>query len=359
MIGVALPAICLVSELPPPPGGMAVQAKLLGESLRRQGHVVLNAPTNALAHDSPWRRVKGVRGVLNMALYLARLAPACLKADCVHVFSSSYLGFFLFTMPAVVVGRALRKRVVIHFHGGAAREFLGRWGWLALPTFRAAHHVVVPSGFLGQMFREFGIAALEVPNILELGAFSFRPRVALRPRIMMSRHLAPVYNIGCGIRAFAAFRAHYPEATLMIAGGGSERSRMEALAAELGVAGAVTFAGDVANERMRALYDEHDIYLNTSRVDNQPVSILEALACGMPVVSTAVGGIPFMVAHGRDALLAPDDDAPALCELLLSLMRDPALAPRLAEAGRDRLRQYSWENVYRGHRVAYGAQDQP
>jgi glycosyltransferase involved in cell wall biosynthesis len=124
---------------------------------------------------------------------------------------------------------------------------------------------------------------------------------------------------------------------------------------DLGLGESVRFPGNVANDGMHALYDAADIYLNTSRVDNQPVSILEAFACGLPVVSTAVGGIPDMVTHGEDALLAPDDDPAALAGLLRALLRDGALAARLAQNGHRRMLAHSWENIYRQQGALYRA----
>jgi phenylacetate-CoA ligase len=348
-----LASICIVSELPPPPGGMAVQAQLLTENLRKQGHAVFNAPTNPLSHSSSLRRIKWVRGVLNLNLFLARLWGACRKADCVHILSHSYLSFILFTFPAVAVGKLLRKRVIIHYHGGAAEPFLRSWFWLARLAFESADAVVVPSRFLASVFEKFNIATVEVPNILELKAFPFRERSALRPRVIMARHLEPAYNAACGIRAFAILRGTFPDATLTIAGEGVEKAALVSLCVDLGISDCVNFAGNVANERMRTLYDEADIYLNSSRVDNQPVSILEAFACGLPVVSTAVGGIPYMVTHNVDALLAPDDDPAGLAAHMHTLLRDPALGERLIRNARGRIQEHSWERIYSKQSAIY------
>lgn len=349
----AKPAICIVSELPPPPGGMAVQAKLLGESLRAEGHAVYHAPTNALSHDSPWRRFRGLRGLVNFALFLARLWPACRQADCVHVFSNSYLSFFLFTFPAVAAGRALGRRVVLHYHGGSAEPFLARWYWLARWALGRAHVVAVPSGFLAAVFRRFDIDAVEVPNILRLSGLRFRDRVPLRPRVVMARHLEPDYNVGCGIRAFAALGETFGPGTLVIAGDGSERAALAALTKTLGVEGRVRFTGNVVNEAMGLLYDEADIFLNSSRVDNQPVSILEAFACGLPVVTTAVGGIPHLVTEGVDGLMAPDDDSTRLAARMRELLSDAELARRIVAQARQRIDTHEWSRIYDLYRTIY------
>lgn len=339
------PTVCLVAELPPPPGGTSIQAERLTQHLRAEGYRVLNVPTNALPARSVWRRVKGLRGVVNLACFLPRLR-AIRDSDVVHVFSHSYLSFFLFTAPAVAAARWLHKPVLLHYHGGGAASFLRRWSRLALPFLRAARAIVVPSAFLAEVFGRYGMRTHEVPNILDLAAYRFRERRALAPRVLMARHLEPVYNIGCGIRAFARVARHYPDAHLTVAGDGNERRRLEALCEALGVAQRVTFVGHIDHARMRALYDENDIFLNSSRVDNQPVSILEAFACGLPVVSTAVGGILHLAAHGRDALLAPDDDAPALAQHMLALLADPALGVKLAASGYRRVQRHAWTQIY-------------
>lgn len=341
----ARPAVCLVAELPPPAGGMAVQAERLSERLRAEGHTVFNIPTNALPTTSAWRRFRGLRGLANLACFLYRLR-AVGRGDVVHVFSHSYLSFFLFTAPAVAYARARRKPVVLHYHGGAAATFLRRWSKLALPFLRAARAVVVPSVFLAEIFRRHGIDTQEVPNVLDVAAFTFRERRPLTPRILMARHLEPVYNIGCGVRAFAHVAERYPHAHLTIAGDGSERRRLEALCESLGVRARVTFAGRVDHERMRVLYNENDILLNSSRVDNQPVSILEAFASGLPVVTTAVGGIPCMTTHGEDALHAPDGDAELLGRHMLTLLADPETATALVARARQRVQRHGWQRIY-------------
>ncbi|HET7158074.1 MAG TPA: glycosyltransferase family 4 protein, partial [Burkholderiales bacterium] len=101
----------------------------------------------------------------------------------------------------------------------------------------------------------------------------------------------------------------------------------------------------IDNERLQDLYKHADLFLNSSVVDNMPNSILEALASGVPIVSTDAGGIPFMVEHGKTALLVPPRDPDAMASAALALLDDPQHAARLAEAGVLLAQQYSWANV--------------
>ena len=120
-------------------------------------------------------------------------------------------------------------------------------------------------------------------------------------------------------------RKAFPDARLTIAGSGPERAKLEAMAKELGVADAVVFAGQIDNEHMPILYREADIALNPSLADNMPISILEALASGVPVVSTNVGGVPFLVEDGKTALLIPPGDPERMAEAMLRVLSDESL----------------------------------
>jgi glycosyltransferase involved in cell wall biosynthesis len=347
------PSVCIVCEMPPPAGGMSVQAERLGRHLRDEGHAVRHVRTNALAHGSPLRRVKGLRGLVNFAGYLAQLARGIPPSRIVHVFSHSYLSFWLFTLPAVAMGRALGKRVVVHYHGGSADEFLAGARRAVSAVLRRADALLVPSGFLVEVFARHGHAASELPNVMPLDRFAFRAREPLAPRILMARHLRSLYNPACGLRAFALFAAQRPEARLSIAGDGPERAALQALAGALGVRERVDFLGHLDQDRMREAFESHDVLLNSSRVDNQPVSLLEAFACGLPVVSTAVGGIPHMLRDGVDGLLAPDDSAATLAAQLARLFDEPGLATALARSARERVAAHDWTRVYPRLAAAY------
>jgi glycosyltransferase involved in cell wall biosynthesis len=123
-----------------------------------------------------------------------------------------------------------------------------------------------------------------------------------------------MYDIATALRAFAILRKRFPDSRMTIAGSGPEAGALRTLAAGLGIADAVNFCGTVDRNRMAELYRSASVVLNPSRVDNMPNSVLEAMASGAPVVSTNVGGVPFIVRDGATALLVPPGDAEAMAQ---------------------------------------------
>lgn len=341
-----LPSVCMVGELPPPMGGMAIQARKLSEGLRHEGHRVVNVRTNPLDHDSVLRRIRFLRGIVNAVWFLANLVRAVPRVECVHVLSNSGLSFFLFSAPAVVLGRLLGKRVVVHYHGGAAEAFLARWQVLVLPLLRRANAIVVPSEFLAGIFRRYDIMATELPNVIDLEGFAFRDRVPLEPLIIVARHLQPEYAVGVAIRAFAEVASDRPDARAIIAGDGEERSALQRLCEQLSITEKVRFVGNVPAHEMQSLYAMSHIYLNASRIDNQPVSILEAFAAGLPVVSSAAGGIPFLVTDGKNGLLAADGTHQSLAAHIRALLARPELAQSLVLNASASAQLHRWDAVY-------------
>ena len=326
-------------------GGQAVQAAALLAGLRSDPGVhadflPINPPFPA--PFGPLRRVKYLRTVLNTLLYTASLLRLR-RYDVVHVFSASYYSFLLAPTPVLLAARLWRKPVVLHYHSGEAEDHLARWK-SAIPLIRLAAAVAVPSRYLVDVFDRFGLPARPIFNLVELDRFPFRARGSLRPVFLSNRNLEPMYNVACVLRAFAEIQRRYPEARLTVAGDGSQRRSLEALAEQLGLR-QVEFVGRVSPERMPELYRAADIYLNASEIDNLPGSIIEAWAAGLPVVTSNAGGIPYLVEHGQTGLMVACGDHAALASQALRLLDDPELAAGLSRRARRQAEQFTWDTV--------------
>jgi glycosyltransferase involved in cell wall biosynthesis len=340
-------------------GGHSVAAAALCPALRSAGYTVIEVPINPqLPQWLRWvRRVPGLRTAVNQLLYVPSLLKLT-RCDVVHVFSASYWSFLLAPVPAILIGRLFRKRVVVHYHSGEASDHLATWGWAVHPWLSLAHEIVVPSEYLVRVFAAHGHSARRVPNLFDADRFTFRERSSLAPHLISTRNLEPIYSVETTVRAFAIVKGARPDATLTIVGSGSEGERLRQLVADLRVEG-VRFVGQLPPARMAAALDTADIFLNASVVDNQPLSVLEAFASGLPVVTTRAGAIPEMVRHGETGCLVPSGDPSAMAAAVLELLADPSMALRLAKCARRELEHYAWASVGGAWAAAYGRPTDP
>ena len=338
-------SVGLVGPLPPPPGGMANQTRQLSELLPHSGVAVQIVRTNAPYQPRWIAPVRGLRALFRLIPYLVRLWRCAGEVDVFHVMANSGWAWYLFAAPAVWVARLRGTPVVLNYRGGLAEEFLARRERSVRATLRHVSRLVVPSGYLRDVFGKRGIECSVVPNVVDLSRFLSRERSAGEAEVIITRNLEAIYGIDTGIRAFAKIRRALPHARLTIAGAGPERARLERLCREPALEGAVTFAGALERAGMNRLYQSADILLNPARVDNMPNALLEAMAAGVPIVSTDAGGIPYLVEHGRTGMLAPVDDAEGLASLTLAVLQSPALASRLRQAGLEEARKYAWPVV--------------
>lgn len=344
-------SVCVVAPLPPPYGGMSLQAEKLIARLRQEHMKVVAVPTNPRPELLP--RVPGLRTLVRELQYLLSLLRRLPGCSVVHHLSASGLYFFLHSLPVLVLGRCFGKRVVLNYRGGNAEAFLRRWSWCVVPMMRLANMVVVPSPFLQRVFARYGLGTALLPNIADTELFVWKARPAFAPRLLVGRHLEPMYNVECILRAFRRVQARFPEAVLGIAGDGSEEARLRALAQEWGLR-RVTFYGAVDYQDLPALYAAHDIYVNSSNVDNFPGALVEAACCGLPIVTTRAGGIPDMISDRETGLLVNLDDDAALAEGVLEILQRPDLGYRCARQARQWAQQFSWKNVFTKLLLAYG-----
>jgi glycosyltransferase involved in cell wall biosynthesis len=326
-------------------GGQEVQASTMIHELEKEGYTVFFVRTNprfprALQNV---RSLPYARTLLNQVLYVPTLSQLR-RADVVHVFSSSYWSFLLGPVPALVAARRFGKRTILHYHSGLADDHLARWRRVIRPWLRLVDEIVVPSKFLCDAFARHGYSARTIPNVVDLRRFAYRDRSPLRPRLLSTRNFAPYYRVDVTLEAFALVKARYPDATLTVVGYGSEEPRLRRLADEIG-GGSVRFAGRVEPSAMPTYYDGADIFLNSSVVDNQPLSVLEAFAAGLPVVSTASGDIAAIVRDGQTGRLVPAAEPAAMAMAVAGLLGEPDRALSMARHARQEVEQYTWPYV--------------
>jgi glycosyltransferase involved in cell wall biosynthesis len=340
--------IGLVGPLPPPSGGMANQARQLAELLGREGVEVVVVRTNAPYRPGWVGAIRGLRAVFRLLPYVATLWRVAGRVQLLHVMANSGWSWHLVAAPAIWIARARGVPVVVNYRGGGAEAFLDRSRKLLGISLGRANALVVPSPFLKEVFARHGFSSQIVPNIVDVERFAPRPAGTTRaagPHVVVTRNLEPVYGIDVALRAFQRVRTMLPAARMSVAGSGPERGRLEALAASLGIGDAIAFTGRIDNEHIGELYRSADVFLNPSHVDNMPISVLEALASGVPVVSTNVGGVPYIVRDERTALLVPPGDDERMGDAIVRLARDTQLRSRLAAEGLEIARQYAWPRV--------------
>lgn len=335
-------------------GGQGVQAAALTRLLRADGHAVDVVPVNPRFPASiAWlRRIPYARTLLNEALYVTHLRRLR-AADVVHVFSASYWSFVLAPLPAIVAARRFGKRIVLNYRSGEADDHLTRWGRLVHPWLRLVDEIVVPSEYLRSVFARHGYQARVIPNVVDLTRFVYRERRPLSPRLVSTRNLEPYYAVDNTLHAFALIQARLSDAELTLAGTGREERRLRTLAAALGVSG-VHFVGRVEPAAMPALLDESDIFVNSSVLDNQPVSLLEACAAGLPIVSTGTGDIAALLRDGDAGVLVPRHDPAAMAKAVIDLLEAPERAREFARRARAEVDRHTWPQVRALWAGAYG-----
>jgi len=328
-------------------GGQAVQAERLVRHLQQEPSVEVSfLPINPRLPGKlrKLQSIKYVRTLTTSILYVLNLLREVRKFDVVHIFSASYLSFLIAPSPAIFVSKFYRKKIVLNYHSGEAEDHLRRWRRSTIPILNLCDAIAVPSDYLVRVFASFGLKATAIYNIIELDQFAFRERTPLRPIFLSNRNLEAHYGVDCVLRAFALIQRYVPEAVLTVVGDGSQKQALEQLKTELDLR-QTSFTGRVEHEEIYRQYSAADVFLNGSRIDNQPLSILEAFACGLPVVTTDAGGIPDVVTDGETGLMVHVDDCEALAQRAIKLLADCNTAITIVQKARKESLKYTWEVV--------------
>ncbi len=263
----------------------------------------------------------------------------------VDVFS----GFAFFWAEAVSTAlRAAGKPFILILHGGMLPEFAAQWPRRVRRLLLSASATVAPSGYLCEKMAPYSRSMMLLPNALDLSRYGHRLRVRSAPRLLWVRAFHEIYNPSLAAHVVRMLAGEFPDVTLTMLGpdrGDGSRERFLGTAEELGVSDRIELAGAVPKNEVPRWMDRSDVFLNTTGVDNTPVSVLEALACGMCVVSTNVGGLPFLLRNDENALLVPPADSRAMGEAVRRVLVEPGLSSRLSAGARKSAELLDWSLI--------------
>jgi glycosyltransferase involved in cell wall biosynthesis len=264
---------------------------------------------------------------------------------------------FLLAEACSAVLRRTCKPYVVNLHGGKLPEFARRHPRRVSAVLKHAFAATAPSPYIARELEQLGREIEVVPNSVAIANYPFRSRTTLRPSLVWIRAFHETYAPALAVRVLQRLAENHQDASLLMVGpdkgDGSLRALREQVAAS-GLEDRVRFVGPVHKADVPRWLNKGDIFLNTSRVDSFSVTVLEAMACGLGVVSTNVGGVPFLIEDEASGLLVPPDDEYAMTEAVRRLLDSPELTSRLSAEARRRAERFDraavfarWQEIFR------------
>ena len=328
------PHICFIgSMLGKNAGYVTTQGQILADLFAAEDHYRISCVSSRI------NRVTRLSEIMAVLILKHR------KIDAVILEVYSGLSFFI----AEIVGeicRSLKIPLVMVLHGGNLPDFVAANPRRAGVTLKKARVLVAPSEFIAEKLAAFGFQVRVIPNVIDLNRYNYRKRELIRPQLLWMRSFHEIYNPQMAVAVLSELVKSYPEARLVMAGVDKGlQAQVKEKAEKLGLEKAVRFAGFLDEKKKRDEFSRADIYLNTNRVDNMPVSIVEACASGLPVVATRVGGIPWLIADGESGLLVENENVGEMVKAIKKLLNEPNFTERISRNARNLAERSDWAAV--------------
>jgi len=255
---------------------------------------------------------------------------------------------FMWAELVCQIFRWINKPFILALHGGNLPAFAKRWPKRVQRLLGSGNAVTAPSRYLYKQMSRYRRDIHLLPNPVNLSHYTFVLRDAPQPILLWLRAFHSVYNPSLAPKVLAHLKREHPNASLIMIGpdkGDGSLDETRRVAIKLGVVNSLKFPGKIDKTEVPKWLSMGDIFLNTSNIDNTPVSVLEAMACGLCVVSTDVGGIPYLLEHERDALLAPPNDPAAMAAAVHRLLTERDLAGKISENAHKKVAAFDWSIV--------------
>lgn len=267
------------------------------------------------------------------------------KVDYVLIDTYSTQNFY-YALVTSQLCRIFNVKYIAKLHGGDLPNRLQKSPFLCDLLFRNAYKITAPSAYLMKAFEEkYSENLIYIPNTIEIDKYNFLKREFNTPKLLWVRSFSKIYNPKMAIDVLCNLKEDFPNATLTMVGPDKENliDDCKKHASELNVD--VKFTGKLAKEEWVALSKDYNVFINTTHFDNTPISVIEAMALGLPVVSTNVGGIPFLLTDKENGLLIADNDAEGMTNAILEIFNNEVLREKITTNARNTVESFDWNVI--------------
>lgn len=313
-------------------GNTQTSIETLGHFLEKEGYELIYASS---------QKNKIVR-MLDMLITTIRFHRK-VKYVLIDTYSTQNFWFAFFVSQLC---RILGVKYITKLHGGDLPNRLKRSPYASDLIFKNAFKIIAPSDYLFHFFSEkYNKNLLFIANTVAIDHYPFFKREVVEPKLFWLRSFSKIYNPRMAINVLYELKKDYPNAQLCMVGPDKENLIPDCLsyAKELNLE--VQFTGKLSKKKWVELSNNFSFFINTTNFDNTPVSVIEAMALGMPVVSTNVGGIPYLLTDKKNALLVNENDVNHMVQSIKLLMNDTHLRSSIIDNARALVKDFDWEIV--------------
>ncbi|APG64688.1 glycosyl transferase family 1 [Tenacibaculum todarodis] len=266
------------------------------------------------------------------------------KVDYVLIdtFSTSAFYYAFFTSQ---LARLFNLKYIPILHGGNLPHRIKRSPSLSKLLFNNSYKNIAPSNYLKSEFEKMDYKVAFIPNPIEIEQYDFKSRKKLTPKLLYVRAFAKIYNPKLAIEVLKILKLTFPEVKLSMVGPDKDGSikQVKALVTSYNLEENIEFTGVLPKEEWHKKSTEFDVFINTTNVDNTPVSVMEAMALGLPVISTNVCGLPYLINNTVDGILVEKNNPEQMANAIISLIKDNNL--ELAINARKKAESFAWTEV--------------
>ncbi len=267
------------------------------------------------------------------------------KIDFVLIDTFSTSNFY-YALVTSQIARFFKLKYIPILRGGNLPERLKKNTKLSHLIFNNSYKNVVPSNYLKVAFEQ-GYLVDFIPNIIEIDKYKFKERKELKPYLLYVRAFDKLYNPTMAIYVLKKLSLEYPEAKLCMIGPDKDGSLLQCknLAKQLNIEHKIEFTGVLPKEEWHKKSEDFDVFINTTNFDNTPVSVMEAMALGLPIVSTNVGGLPYLIENNKDGVLVEKENIESMTNAIMELVKNKKRALELVKNARKKAETFDWDNI--------------